>query len=248
MDTSKSNSIALHRNDGSLIHFTPCSKGLNCYALRPNETLTKFWSMLSTVAENAKQFTKRQYKNAVLARCVQNIIMRPGSREFMDLSINHIRNCPINKQHIQTAESIFGPNLGSLKGKTTYHAPPHVVGHITPVPHDILANHRNIHLTVDIMYINKLLFLITYSRSLCFATVEFLDNRQTPTIHRKLQSVFNLYHHRGFTITKLFADPEFEALRPWFPCLDTCGANDHIPDIERFIRTVKDRSRSAYRM
>jgi hypothetical protein len=179
---------------------------------------------------------------------VQNIIMRPGSREFMDLSINHIRNCPINKQHIQTAESIFGPNLGSLKGKTTYHAPPQVFSHITPVPHDILVNHRNVHLTVDIMYINKLPFLITYLCSLRFATIEFLDNRQTPTIRKKLQSVFNLYHHHGFTITKLFADPEFEALRPWFPCLDTCGANDHIPDIECFIRTVKDRSRSTYRM
>jgi hypothetical protein len=170
--------------------------------------------MISTVAENAKQFTNRQYKNAVLARRVQNIIMRPGSREFMDLSINHIRNCPINKQHIQTAETIFGPNLGSLKGKTTYHALPHVVGHITPVPHNTLANHCNIHLTVDIMYINKLPFLVTYSRSLCFATIEFLDNRQTPTIRRKLQSVFNLYHHRGFTIIKLSADPEFEALHP----------------------------------
>jgi hypothetical protein len=98
------------------------------------------------------------------------------------------------------------------------------------------------------MYINKLPFLITYSRSLHFGTVEFLDNRQIPTICKKLQSVFNLYHHRGFTITKLFADPEFEVLCPRFPCLDTCGANDHIPDIERFIRTVKDRSRSTYRM
>jgi hypothetical protein len=204
--------------------------------------------MISTVAGNAKQFTKRQYKNAVLARRVQNIIMHPCSREFMELSINHILNCPINKQHIQTAESIFGPNLGSLKGKTTYYALPHVVGHITPVPHDILANHRNIHLTVNIMYINKIPFLITYSRSLRFATVEFLDNCQTPTIRKKLQSVFNLYHHRGFTIARLFADPEFEALHPWFPCLDTCGANDHIPDIECFIRTLKDRSRSMYRM
>jgi hypothetical protein len=166
----------------------------------------------------------------------------------MDISINHIRNCPINKQHIQMAKSIFGPNLGSLKGKTTYHAPPHVVGHITPVPHDILAAHSNIHLTINIMYINKLPFLVTYSHSLRFATVEFLDNCQTPTIHKKLQSIFNLYHHRGFTITKLFTDPEFEALHPWFPCLDTCGANDHIPDIECFICTVKDRSRSTYRM
>jgi hypothetical protein len=168
--------------------------------------------------------------------------MHPGSREFMDISINHICNCPINKQHIQMAESIFGPNLGSLKGKTTYHTHPHIVGH------DILATHSNIHLTIDIMYINKLSFLITYSCSLRFATFEFLDNRQTPTIRKKLQSVFNLYHHRGFTITKLFADPEFEALHPWFPCLDTCGANDHIPNIERFIRTVKDRSRSTYWM
>jgi hypothetical protein len=68
MDTSKSNSITLHRNDGSLIHFSPCTKGLYRYALQPNETLTKFWSMISTVAGNAKQFTKRQFKNAVLAR------------------------------------------------------------------------------------------------------------------------------------------------------------------------------------
>jgi hypothetical protein len=98
------------------------------------------------------------------------------------------------------------------------------------------------------MYINKLPFLITYSRSLRFATVEFLDNCQTPTIRKKLQSDFNLYHHHGFTITKLFADPEFEALHPWFPCLDTCCTNDHIPDIECFIRTVKDRSRSTYQM
>jgi hypothetical protein len=173
MDTSKSNSIALHRNNGSLIHFTRCSKGL---------------SLISFVAGNAKQFTKRQYKNAVLAQCVQNIIMCPGSREFMDLSINHIRNCPINKQQIQTAENIFGPNLGSLKGKTTYHAPPHVVGHITLVPHDILANHRNIHLTVNIMCINKIPFLITYSRSLRFTTVEFLDNCQTPTIAKSCKA------------------------------------------------------------
>jgi hypothetical protein len=248
MDTNESNSITLHCKDGSLIHFSPCSKGLYRYALPHNESLSDFWSMISTVAGNAKQFTQRQYKNAILARRVQNIIMRTGTCEFMDVSINHIRNCPINKQHIQMAETIFGPNLGSLKGKTTYHAPPHVDGHITPVPHDILAAHHHIHLTVNIMYVNKLPFLITYSHSLCFGTVELLENRQIPTIRKKLQSAFNLYHHRGFIITKLYADPEFEAICPWFPCLDTCGANDHIPDIELFIRTVKDRSRSTYRM
>jgi hypothetical protein len=67
MDTTTSNSIILHHTDGSLLHFTPCSKGLYRYALQHNESVTDFWSMISTVAGNAKQFTKRQYKNAVLA-------------------------------------------------------------------------------------------------------------------------------------------------------------------------------------
>jgi Reverse transcriptase (RNA-dependent DNA polymerase) len=174
--------------------------------------------------------------------------MRPGSREFMDTSIGHLRNCPVTKHHIQTAEDIFGPNLGSLKGKTTYRAPGHVTGHIVPVPPAILAAHRNVTVSVDIMYINKVTFLLTYSRSIRFGTVEMLPDRQLPTIRAKIQSVFRLYRHRGFHITTLFGDPEFEPLRAWFPCLNTCGADDHIPDIERFIRTVKDRTRSTYRM
>jgi hypothetical protein len=248
MDTAKKNAIILHRHDGSQIEFTPCAKGLYKYALQPDETLQDFWSMVTTVASRAQQYTQRQYKEATLARRVQNIIMRPGSREFMDTSIQHLRNCPVTKHHIQTAEDIFGPNLGSLKGKTTYRAPGHVAGHIIPVPPAILGAHQNVTVSVDIMYINKVTFLITYSRSIRFGTVEMLPDRQLPTIRDKIHSVFRLYRHRGFRITTLFGDPEFEPLRAWFPCLNTCGADDHIPDIERFIRTVKDRTRSTYRM
>ena len=162
MDTSISNAIILHCKDSSLIPFTPCSKGLYHYTLQDHESLSNFWSMISTVAGNAQKFIQQQYKHAILARRVQNIIMRPGSQEFMDVSITHMRNCPINKQHIQMADNIFGPNLGSLKGKTTYHAPAHVHGHITLVPHDILAAHSNIHLSVDIMFVNKIPSLPTH--------------------------------------------------------------------------------------
>ena len=42
------------------------------------------------------------------------------------------------------------------------------------------------------------------------------------------------------------ADPEFEPLWAVFPSLNTCGADEHVPEIERFIRTVKDRVRSVY--
>ena len=42
------------------------------------------------------------------------------------------------------------------------------------------------------------------------------------------------------------ADPEFEPLRAAFPQLNTCGADEHEPQIKRFIRTVKDHVRSVY--
>ncbi|KAL7572568.1 hypothetical protein ACA910_000387 [Epithemia clementina (nom. ined.)] len=58
--------------------------------------------------------------------------------------------------------------------------------------------------------------------------------------------MIKLYEQRGFTVASIHADPEFEPLRPYFPILHVCGADDHVPDIERYIRTVKDRARSAY--
>ena len=91
-------------------------------------------------------------------------------------------------------------------------------------------------------------FLITHTRRLKFGTVEASSDRQLPTITKALETVLRVCQHRGFGIHTIFADPEFEPLRPTFPALDTCGADDHIPDIERHIRTVKDRTRSTCRM
>jgi hypothetical protein len=44
------------------------------------------------------------------------------------------------------------------------------------------------------------------------------------------------------------ADHEFEPLRAWHPTLNTTAANEHVSEIERHIRTIKDSTRSTYRM
>ena len=60
------------------------------------------------------------------------------------------------------------------------------------------------------MFINAIPFFITISRNLHFGTVEVLPNPQEATIKNKLRAVIHLYEQRGFRVTSILADPEFE--------------------------------------
>jgi hypothetical protein len=248
MDTSQSKAMVVHRLDGTTIPFTPSVNGLYKYEMRPAESINHMWSLLTTVASQSLNYTKRAYKKAVLARKLQNIIMRPSARQYGDVIVDYLRDCPVTKADIRAAEAIFGPNLGSLKGKTVRHPTEHVAIGIDPVPVEVLEQFNKVTLVIDIMFINKVPFFITTSRGIQFGTVEALPNRQVPTVKDALRKVVELYRSRGLIVEVILADNEFEPLRPWFPMLNTCAANEHVPDVERFVRTVKDRTRSMYRM
>ena len=243
MDSERDNAIIMHQPQQSPIRFAPSSSGLYC---ADSDQDSNIWVHINTVKGQADKYSKRAIKHAIAARKVQNITMRPSDRELMDIGIKHLANCPVTRADIIAARDILGPNLGSLKGKTVRHPNEHVPGGMEGVPHEIMSLHKNVTLCIDIMFINKIPFLVTISRNLKFRTVEALDNRQVSTICKKLQSIVKLYEHRGFKVTIILADPEFEPIRSEFPMLNCCGADEHIPDVERFIRTLKDRVRSGY--
>ena len=247
MDTDIERSINLHRMDGTIIKFRPLMARLYSYKMAPQQD-EQFWSLIQTVKGNQDYYTRREIENADKARRFQNIIMRPSVRFMTDTVIRTLPNCPVTRRDILVAEDIYGPNLGSVKGKTPTKKVEHVQDNTDPVPPDILKRHGQISIAIDIMYVNKVPFLITNSRSLRFGTVTNLTDRKLSTIGGALDDVLQTYHHRGFTIGSIFADNEFEKLRPAFPSLNTTGEDDHVPEIERYIRTVKDRARSAYRM
>ena len=63
-------------------------------------------------------------------------------------------------------------------------------------------------------------------------TIEALPNRQVKTIKEKVCTICTLYPGRGFAVNSIYADSEFEPLRPDFPFINTSDADDHQPDIE----------------
>jgi hypothetical protein len=100
------------------------------------------------------------------------------------------------------------------------------------------------------MFINKIPFFLTILRGLHFGTVETIRTRHMDVVLKAVKRMIGQYARRGFLVNTIHADPEFTPLQAALPQIgfNFCAQNEHVPDIERFIRTVKDRVRSAYNM
>ena len=170
------------------------------------------WVVVTTVDKQANKYTRKAYEKAVIACKFQNIVMQQGSRELASISIKHLHNCPIAKEDIRVADNIFGPNLGSLKGKTVHHSNAHVPTSSEVVPSDIMKVHWAVTLVTDIMFINKIPFWVTISRNLNFGTVETLGDNMVPTIIHKIKAITGFNEYCGFHVKTILADPEFEAI------------------------------------
>ena len=127
MDTAVENAIIFHGANGQQHRFNPSGKGLYKWEhMMDCTTDNPCWLFITTVRGQGDRYTQHAYECAQAARCLQNIIMRPASCHMSDIAISHLHNCPITKEDVRTADDIFGPNLGSLKGKTVWHPNKHV--------------------------------------------------------------------------------------------------------------------------
>ena len=80
-----------------------------------------------------------------------------------------------------------------------------------------------------------------------FTAVHHLANHTVPQIFNAFKEIFTYYLQRGFRITTIGMDGEFSQLKPLIaampgrPHINLTIANEHVPNIERRIRVVKER-------
>ena len=71
---------------------------------------------VSTMADNKSSYSNTDYLHALAARKLQIKIGNPTACQFIKIaSTNLLPNCPTNRDDIQAAEDIFGPDVGGLK-------------------------------------------------------------------------------------------------------------------------------------
>jgi len=125
--------------------------------------------LVNTVDSIKDKYTVEEYSDAHKAWFIQDIIRRPGAKDYVRyLENNMMPNCPITKFNIMHAEDTLGPNLGSMKGKRTTTKPSRVI--MNTCTELSMAMACEMTLAVDIMYINEIPFVITMSWAILFGT------------------------------------------------------------------------------
>ena len=135
MDSSSDPAMHVYRLNNSVMSFTEHPSGLYVYSPKDSNTSVLAYTMVSTVAQQKKMFSRREVQAADNARDLYRKIGRPSKAEFQSiLRQKLIRNFPMTPDDAKRALIIYGPDIAALKGKRPTPKPRRSPRHSSPFP------------------------------------------------------------------------------------------------------------------
>ena len=202
-------------------------------------------TFVTTVADNMRQYTKREVAQARNARELIARLGYPSSKTTIDMLDAGIFKCDITKQDVRNADAIFGSCIPSLKEKTHKRAS-------TPASAVTLPRVTQVQqmLAVDLFFTKKIPFLLGELVSFGLAQCIPIKNRTAEVIASSIRSIINTARNRDFDCVQLRTDGEgalaamSQELNGLDIVLDVAGPGQHVPIIENKIKTIKERVRA----
>ena len=176
------------------------------------------------------------------------MIANPTEREFAGVVGEQLlTNCPVTMRDVNNANQIFGPDLANLREKMTTTKPERIRVEYVQIPRDFVQLNKYAMLVAGVMFVNRLPFLVTFLRGLSLVTIEHLPSRTAKRLAHTLERVFKIYGTAGFVVQTAMMDMEFEKLKTLMPhvALNTTVVQEHVGEIERKIRVIKERARGT---
>ena len=104
------------------------------------------------------------------------------------------------------------------------------------VPKGIAKRHKNVTLSIDLMFIQKQIMLVMVAHYIKFTTIGYIKSRTVTAIFAEIKRVTDIYKQHGFRVTEIRADPEFDPLQPEFTTLgiyyNQIATSEHVPEVE----------------
>ena len=251
LDSYAENGFSVHISEGHVMKFMCVSPGLYAYDATSVDMskLKLAFTFLNTVDDNKTSFNQREIRKADLALMLHRRTNHMAEEKFARVvSDSWIRNCPVTVGDVRRSHKIYGPPLPPIKGRTRYQASQRVQAtDIVQIPRSMYEELKDAVLCADFYYVNGVTVFHTITRKIDYRTVSFPISRSKVSIVHELTEVFKIYNARGFRITEIHADNEFgKAAKDVLPArMVCCGVDDHVPEIERSIQTMKNDSRST---
>jgi hypothetical protein len=201
----------------------------------------------NTVTDNEQLFSPRQVKAAREARELMRRLGFVSSKdEAAMVNSGSILNCPVTAADVYRASRIDGPDIASLKGKTT--AKPSKTVTVEYLPRPVSATQT---LHVDIMFVEGDPYLISVSTPLLLTMVNHLGGKKTTkALRESLFKQIAAYRAEAFEVRHVLTDGEggVHALTTELNTLgirvNPAGPGEHVPVIENKIKQVKSRVRA----
>ena len=208
-------------------------------------------AFIMTVEDMESLYSNCDGRNAKATRKLQWIIGQPNSQYLQHLIQNNLLpGCDLTANDVKIADHLYGHALGSIKVKTVQSSSEQVKIPLSSIPPEIMSKYQCVILTVNEMFVNKIPFFITTSCDIKFNTIEMLGSQANKVFLASIKQDLKVYNAQGFKVDTILADGQFEPICGEITNLgihlNTTSRDEHVPEVERCIYTLKEHVRDCY--
>jgi hypothetical protein len=159
------NAIYVFNEDGSYVRFSKTHNGMYCIDITTDEGNHVVLAH-QTVKWESAHFSAIDCRRAAKVRDLQEALACPNDFDLANaIEHNVIGNNPFTRRDVRIAKKIFGPDVPAMKGKTVKRkSKMSREDAISDRPPSIIKEYSEVHLSIDIMHVNGIKFLLSYSK------------------------------------------------------------------------------------
>jgi hypothetical protein len=173
--------------------------------------------LVQMVWGNIEGYTQCEVEEACTASEAQAMIGHPTNQNFIGMVHSGIiANCPMSPTAMLNANCIFGPDLAGVRGQMVKRPPESVTTSHVQIPRALLEWHQRVMLAVDVMFVNRVPFLVSVSRGLNLVKAEYTPSRMVKQLAAAagITRVMELSLRGGFHVGTVLMDNEFKNSEP----------------------------------
>jgi hypothetical protein len=192
-DSTKGDHFVVSKPETDVI-FAASASGLYYH-----DTTNRAVVVVATIKSNREGLTDREFEKSKAARRTLGLVGYPSPRDFKNMvGSNMIKKCSVTSTDIDNAHTLFGDDIATLRGKTVRNTPDAVVADYVEIPKEIIDMNKAVTIAADMMFVNRLPFVVTISRKIKFTTTDYVPSRSQSNLVNSIIKIVSLYKTRGF--------------------------------------------------